>query len=220
MSSSTQTLKTQLEWLIFDEIKFTGEPKQIIIGSLCVALLSALVTKLFWGWIHKEEMDVLKTRQRMRDPQLRNAPNGKHLWYTHDFLAQPGYCNVCQKHIIKGIRCEVCGFCAHSTCKVKAKKYSCKHCTQPQTVSIKHQWRNGNLPLLSVCFVCLKSCGNGAGLVDYRCIWCNRCVHTRCLPDIPTERCNLGRFRRMIVSPHRVTLKAGGWTKPKGTQTW
>eukprot|EP01134_Creolimax_fragrantissima_P001595 CFRG1595T1 len=205
------SLMKNLDWLVYDRLQWTGETEQIVYISVCVTLLTAFSTKLFWSWLQKEEFDIHKTRQRTRYPHLRYAPTDQHLWYTHDFLTQPGYCNVCKEYIIKGLRCEVCGFCAHSKCKNKKKK-KCKQTVLPKNNTMRHHWLHGNLPLLSVCYVCMKSCGNGAGLVDYRCVWCNRCVHTKCMPGIPREKCNLGRFRKMIVSPERVKLQRGGWT--------
>ena len=44
----------------------------------------------------------------------------------------------------------------------------------------KHRWVNGNLPLDSLCSVCEEPAGDGPGLRDFRCIWCQRTVHRDC----------------------------------------
>ena len=38
----------------------------------------------------------------------------------------------------------------------------------------RHHWIAGNLPLNSECEVCEESCGDGPGIVDLRCCWCQR----------------------------------------------
>lgn len=38
----------------------------------------------------------------------------------------------------------------------------------------RHHWINGNLPLNSTCEVCDECCGDGPGIVDMRCCWCQR----------------------------------------------
>ena len=37
-----------------------------------------------------------------------------------------------------------------------------------------HHWIAGNLPLNSECEVCEEPCGDGPGIVDLRCCWCQR----------------------------------------------
>ena len=37
-----------------------------------------------------------------------------------------------------------------------------------------HHWIAGNLPLNSECEVCEEACGDGPGIVDLRCCWCQR----------------------------------------------
>jgi len=37
-----------------------------------------------------------------------------------------------------------------------------------------HHWIAGDLPLNSECEVCEEACGDGPGIVDLRCCWCQR----------------------------------------------
>ena len=72
----------------------------------------------------------------------------------------------------------------------------------------KHRWVSGNLPLDSVCVECEESAGDGPGLRDLRCVWCQRTVHSECAKDVP-ERCDYGKHRQLIVPPERVVAKQG-----------
>merc|ERR1711923_556708 len=72
----------------------------------------------------------------------------------------------------------------------------------------KHRWLAGNLPLDSVCSVCDEPAGDGPGLRDSRCVWCQRTVHTQCQPEVdPT--CDYGPHSNLIVPPERVVSKQG-----------
>lgn len=42
-----------------------------------------------------------------------------------------------------------------------------------------HHWIAGNLPLNSECEVCEETCGDGPGIVDIRCCWCQRYFHLK-----------------------------------------
>ena len=44
------------------------------------------------------------------------------------------------------------------------------------------------------CIVCDEVVGDGPGLRDLRCIWCQATVHTECLEQAP-ERCNYGKHK-------------------------
>ena len=79
---------------------------------------------------------------------------------------------------------------------------------------IKHQWIDGNLPVNKKCDVCLKSCGSvlkfqGTSsnkclfiilVLDSRCLWCRKTVHTECRDKI-NPKCDLGRFDKSILPP-------------------
>jgi len=66
-----------------------------------------------------------------------------------------------------------------------------------------HHWIAGNLPLNSECEVCEEACGDGPGIVDLRCCWCQRAVHNSCQKQF-SDICDLGEFRRFIIPPYSV----------------
>ena len=96
--------------------------------------------------------------------------------------------------------------------KVSCKTVSrCKSLEEARVKSCqlpKHRWVSGNLPLDSVCVECEESAGDGPGLRDLRCVWCQRTVHSECAKDVP-ERCDYGKHRQLIVPPERVVAKQG-----------
>jgi len=67
----------------------------------------------------------------------------------------------------------------------------------------RHHWINGNLPLNSECEVCEDVCGDGTGIVDMKCCWCQRTVHNKCQQQL-SDLCDMGEFKRFIVPPFCV----------------
>ncbi len=67
-------------------------------------------------------------------------------------------------------------------------------------------WPSGNLPPESVCHVCEEECGTDKDLSDFRCCWCQWCVHEKCLPNL-ADLCNLGNYRNFIIPPNCITLR-------------
>lgn len=126
-----------------------------------------------------------------------------------DIFTQPTYCNVSSNHIIHGAMCEFCGICVEDcNMKIANKRIRCKELSS-RSVGRKHHWVKGNLPLCSTCNVCEDHCGNLPSLCDYRCLWCMRTVHEKCLKEVP-DPCDLGRHKTVIVPPECVVLKRVG----------
>ncbi|VDK45887.1 unnamed protein product [Anisakis simplex] len=67
----------------------------------------------------------------------------------------------------------------------------------------------GNLPSCSICVSCEEMCGDGVGLIDYRCALCQATVHADCKYSVG-ERCNLGVNRDFIIPPNCVTVRRAG----------
>ena len=59
-----------------------------------------------------------------------------------------------------------------------------------------------------MCCVCDEPAGDGPGLRDLRCVWCQRKVHSAC-QHLLQETCDLGPHRNLIVPPERVVIKQG-----------
>ncbi|KAM7301569.1 putative diacylglycerol kinase [Ixodes scapularis] len=111
--------------------------------------------------------------------------SGQHNWYVTSH-ARPTYCNVCKEALSgvtsHGLSCEVCKFKAHKRCAVKSPS-NCKWTTlasvgkdiiedEDGTLTMPHQWMEGNLPVSAKCNVCDRTCGSVLRLQDWRCLWC------------------------------------------------
>ncbi|VDK62649.1 unnamed protein product [Onchocerca ochengi] len=76
---------------------------------------------------------------------------------------------------------------------------------QFQALSVVH----GNLPSFSVCGVCNEECGDGVGLIDLRCSFCQFTVHSHCR-QLVDRRCTMGANWDFIVPPNCVTIRRVG----------
>jgi len=187
---------------------FELSPWDTLIYTLLVLALMFFISKLF-----------------MESPpavHIRDNKNG-HRWSYTDFVINfPLHCNACETFLLTatGQCCTVCGAaaCTSAKCirtvdrKVTCKSVSrCRSLEEARVKSAKpprHRWLAGNLPLDSVCSVCDDPAGDGPGLRDLRCIWCQRCVHTQC-QDLLGEKCDYGKHSNMVVPPERVVAKQG-----------
>ncbi|PIK49328.1 putative diacylglycerol kinase theta [Apostichopus japonicus] len=75
----------------------------------------------------------------------------------------------------------------------------------PTTATIKHHWRDGNLPTNSRCVVCKKSCASSECLTGMQCDWCYITAHAGCFKTIP-EECDFGSIHELILPPWSVSL--------------
>jgi diacylglycerol kinase (ATP) len=87
-----------------------------------------------------------------------------------------------------------------------------QHHQQHQPAYIRkwpHHWIKGNLPLSSNCFVCNDECGSQPSLSDYKCVWCWRTAHEKCLDRVSTpslvDECNFGEHQQLILKPDHLT---------------
>ena len=122
-----------------------------------------------------------------------------HCNICHTFLlTSKGKCKIPHEEInlksnhmifLKGQFCSNCGVgcCVQASCLKKANAtHTCKAVSSGQFGKIipqkqpengkkfRHHWIPGNLPLHSECEVCEEVCGDGPGIVDVRCCWCQR----------------------------------------------
>lgn len=142
--------------------------------------------------------------------------NSSHHWeYTDMILHLPLHCNVCHTFLLtsKGQFCSNCGIgcCVQTSCVKKANAtHKCKEIAveAAEVTKFRHHWIGGNLPLHSECEVCEECCGDGPGIIDLRCCWCQRTVHNHCQPQLG-EVCDMGEFNQLIVPPYCVKAKLG-----------
>ncbi|KAK2151392.1 hypothetical protein LSH36_365g05036 [Paralvinella palmiformis] len=88
------------------------------------------------------------------------------------------------------------------------------------SISMPHQWLEGNLPVSAKCAACERTCGSVLRLQDWRCLWCKAMVHSSC-KEIYQRRCPLGLCRVTILPPTAISNLDSDdfWraTKPPGT---
>uniref|UniRef100_F1KVS0 Diacylglycerol kinase n=1 Tax=Ascaris suum TaxID=6253 RepID=F1KVS0_ASCSU len=126
------------------------------------------------------------------------------------------YCSLCENGMQSGMQCDFCGvmvdtrLCLHSL----SSTVPCKMVARTTDNDIMHHWVRGNLPSGSVCISCEEMCGDGVGLVDYRCALCQATVHADCKYSVG-ERCNLGANRDFIIPPNYVTIRQAGTRRKK-----
>ncbi|VDM40492.1 unnamed protein product [Toxocara canis] len=126
------------------------------------------------------------------------------------------YCSLCENGMQSGMQCDFCGVmvdtrtCLHSL----SSTVPCKVVARTTDNDITHHWVRGNLPSCSICMSCEEMCGDGVGLVDYRCALCQATVHADCKYSVG-ERCNLGPNRDFIIPPNCVTVRRAGTRRKK-----
>lgn len=152
--------------------------------------------------------------------------SGQHNWYVTSH-ARPTYCNVCKEALSgvtsHGLSCEVCKFKAHKKCALKSPN-NCKWTTlssvgkdiiedEDGSLTMPHQWMEGNLPVSAKCCVCDKTCGSVLRLQDWRCLWCRATVHSACRSQCPVQ-CPLGVCRASVIPPTALYSTGAGSDEP------
>ncbi|CAG2104021.1 unnamed protein product [Medioppia subpectinata] len=181
-----------------------------------VTLLSGVVA-LFW--LAYKLVKHLRQRSLLI-PLWSDGSHACHRWKLIAIITHTAYCNVCECLIVDGMYCECCGTCADFGCHKKADtRFQCKTLSLSKTESrlqkkqLSHLWIKGNLSTHSVCDVCGDECDEESALMDWKCCWCQRCVHQNCLtPEAETGDCDLGKWRTCIVPPFCITHKKV-WSK-------
>ncbi|KTF94786.1 hypothetical protein cypCar_00029277 [Cyprinus carpio] len=77
---------------------------------------------------------------------------------------------------------------------------STKNVNNSFTISMPHQWLEGNLPVSAKCTVCDKTCGSVLRLQDCRCLWCKAMVHAGCKDQL-SPKCPLGQCKVSVIPP-------------------
>ncbi|XP_047337768.1 diacylglycerol kinase 1 isoform X2 [Impatiens glandulifera] len=108
-------------------------------------------------------------------------------------------------------RCNLCGAAAHLSCSSNAQK-DCKCVSMVGYDNVIHQWAVRWAEVMdqpdetSFCTYCEEPCSGSflGGSPIWCCLWCQRLVHVDCHNNMFNETgdiCDLGPFRRLIVSP-------------------
>jgi diacylglycerol kinase (ATP) len=162
-----------------------------------------------------------------------------HYWYYNDLFTKPTYCNICEGVMVSGVSCIYCNLYADEKCLKRAEKmFKCKQMCEcvdadsttstnnsskessakigavrrsgSYTKAWQHHWIKGNLKLNSVCFFCNEDSGVGPNLNDFKCAWCQRTAHEKCLNSVSTvahDDCDFGDFKRLMLKPNFLFLR-------------
>ena len=126
--------------------------------------------------------------------------------------------------MVSGVACTYCSLYCDIKCMKKAEKlFKCKQlCSNgkgnKQQEFWPHHWIKGNLKLDSICYLCNESTGGVPSLSDYRCCWCLRNVHDKCLygkdqtdefmkamnKSLIVSECDFGDHSKIILTPYRL----------------
>ncbi|KAL6576222.1 Diacylglycerol kinase [Orobanche hederae] len=112
--------------------------------------------------------------------------------------------------------CSICGAAAHLSCSSNANK-DCKCVSMFGYDHVMHQWAvrwtevTDQPDESSFCSYCEEPCSGSflGGSPIWCCLWCQRLVHVDCHGSMSSETgdvCDLGPFRRLILSPLYVKL--------------
>jgi diacylglycerol kinase (ATP) len=194
---------------------------------IVVLLLSLKRRKFFFFKRSLKKTNIIKNNGNKQSIQ-------DHYWFVNDLFMKPTYCNVCESVMVSGVSCIYCNLYADEKCLKKAEKmFKCKQICEcaisendaaavsPEsnmldinhnnryTKNWNHHWIKGNLKLNSVCFFCNEDAGLGPNLNDFKCVWCQRCAHEKCLNSISTlehDECDFGPMKRLILKPNLIEL--------------
>jgi len=75
----------------------------------------------------------------------------------------------------------------------------------PKTGIYHHQWVKYKTPTPYFCQVCSKRVSNGPLDYDYHCVWCQICIHKKCIQKYNSP-CYLSIIPEIVMPPHYVSL--------------
>ncbi|KAF6984428.1 hypothetical protein CFC21_002444 [Triticum aestivum] len=235
-------LKDQLNMFMFSLYSESPKPSEFwipIAAYLTVGILSLLMfLYLFSLWRRKISvswMKVIARSKRRNFERNQKVPTAEHIWSAESLLRAKGLrCCVCLESITPAQplgtvitsenmvhRCDVCGAAAHTICSSYSQR-DCKCVSLLGWKHVVHQWTvlwtdiADQPEEAQYCSYCEEPCnGSFLGGPIYCCMWCQRLVHVDCHSSMSTETgdvCDLGPFRRLILSP----LHVGAKNKPGG----
>lgn len=212
-------------------VKSVSQPEWAESRLLLVSFIAAALVGIFtifytaFQWRRNISLSCMKAiAHAKKNPMVRQkVPGASHSW-TLEALSRGKNlnCCVCLKSISPSqtlgsmvavdsfiYHCEFCGVVAHLGCSSRAQK-ECKCLSMIGSEHVIHQWTlrwaeaMDQLDESAFCSHCEESCSGSflSGSPVWCCLWCQRLVHVDChsgneIGDI----CDLGQFRRLIVSP-------------------
>nr|GEW78811.1 diacylglycerol kinase 1-like [Tanacetum cinerariifolium] len=194
-----------------------------------IGILTIVYTAFQWRRnISRSLMKATATRKK-KDPKSRSkVPLAAHTWYLESGSRGKSLnCCVCLKSVSSSQtlgpmagsdsfihRCKICGAAAHLSCSSKAHR-DCKCVSMIGSTCILHLWAIRWTEVvdqpdeISFCSHCEEPCSASfiGGSPIWCCLWCQRLVHVDCHSSFYSDTgdvCDLGPFRRSIVSPLHV----------------
>ncbi|GKA77808.1 diacylglycerol kinase 1 [Tanacetum coccineum] len=194
-----------------------------------IGILTIVYTAFQWRRnISRSLMKATATRKK-KDPKSRSkVPLAAHTWYLESGSRGKSLnCCVCLKSVSSSQtlgpmagsdsfihRCKICGAAAHLSCSSKAHR-DCKCVSMIGSTRILHLWAIRWTEVvdqpdeISFCSHCEEPCSASfiGGSPTWCCLWCQRLVHVDCHSSFYSDTgdvCDLGPFRRSIVSPLHV----------------
>ncbi|KAL8216032.1 hypothetical protein R6Q57_022869 [Mikania cordata] len=204
----------------------------VFIISCFVAGVIGILTIVYtaFQWRRNISLSLMKaTATKKKDPKLRNMiPLAAHTWNLESGSRGRNInCCVCLKSVSSSQnlgsmvgsdsfihRCRVCGAAAHLSCSRKAHR-DCKCVSMVGATHVLHLWAVRWTEVVdqpdevSFCSHCEEPCSASflGGSPIWCCLWCQLLVHVDCHSSFYSDTgdvCDLGPFRRLIVSPLHV----------------
>ncbi|KAL4566481.1 hypothetical protein LXL04_030596 [Taraxacum kok-saghyz] len=201
----------------------------VFIISCCIAGIIGILTIIYtaFQWRRNISLSLMKaTARKKKDPKSRSrVPVAAHTWYLESGSRNKNLnCCVCLKSVSSSQsltpitasdsfihRCRICGAAAHLSCSSKAHR-DCKCVSMVWSTRVQHLWAIKWTEVvdqpdeISFCSHCEEPCSASflGGSAIWSCLWCQRLVHVDCHSGLYADTgdvCDLGPFRRLIVSP-------------------
>ncbi|KAI7741203.1 hypothetical protein M8C21_026492 [Ambrosia artemisiifolia] len=204
----------------------------IFIFSCFVAGIIGILTIVYTAFQFRRNnsLSLMKaTARKKKDPKSRKkVPLAAHTWYLESGSRGKNLnCCVCLKSVSYSQalgpvvasdsfihRCSICGAAAHLSCSKNAHR-DCKCVSMIGATHVLHLWAIRSTEVvdqpdeISYCSHCEEPCSASfiGGSPIWCCLWCQRLVHVDCHSGFYSDTgdvCDLGPFRRLIVSPLHV----------------
>ncbi|KAI4319161.1 hypothetical protein MLD38_032794 [Melastoma candidum] len=214
--------------LLSPALKNVNQPEsRLLLASFIAAALVGILTIVYaaFQWRRDISLSWMKAIARAKkNPKIRQkVPVASHSWTLEPISRGKNLnCCVCLKSMSPSQTlgsmvisdnfihdCEFCGVAAHLGCSSGAQK-DCKCLSMVGYEHVMHQWTlrwaeaMDQLDESAFCSHCEESCSGSflSGSPIWFCLWCQRLVHVDCHTIGETsDICDLGQFRRLIVSP-------------------
>ncbi|GAV57506.1 LOW QUALITY PROTEIN: C1_1 domain-containing protein/DAGK_acc domain-containing protein/DAGK_cat domain-containing protein, partial [Cephalotus follicularis] len=204
------------------------ESHMFVISCIVAALIGILsIAYTAFQWRRNINLSWMKAIARSKkNPKARHkVPVSPHSWVLESLSRGKNLnCCVCFKSLSPSQTlgpmvasdsfihsCSICGAAAHLSCSSSAHK-DCKCVSMIGCEHVVHQWAvrwtdiTDQLDETSFCTYCEDPCSGSflGGSPIWCCLWCQRLVHVDCHNSMSNETgdiCDLGPFRRLILSP-------------------